>query len=216
MALRRGAPRHQPGRLCGAGSYRGCLRRPGLDPAQGFHRHADRSGFPCGPGPLYASNPSSGISSFTIERSSDQVHFTALATLSALPDSLRYQYIDPSPLAGAVFYRLIWIDQRGRTRLFALIALTRPESTLAYDFSGYTKSRHGSIVPGTLLQEQGDRDDPYLRCPGAITGITTSVQPLSISTTSLTLPVVKLAAGTYFLVAETKDHHQVKGFIKKP
>jgi hypothetical protein len=162
---------------------------------------------------IYASDQSSAISSFTIERSSDQVHFTALATLSASRDSLRYRYIDPSPLTGTVFYRLIWTDQRGRPSYSSLIALSRPETSLQF------LRLHPNPVLDQLFLELFSRSNEtvMIRIFDARGQLLVSYPfNLSIGTTSLTLPVEKLAAGTYFLVAETKDHRQVKGFIKKP
>lgn len=162
---------------------------------------------------LYSSDQASGISSFTIERSSDQVHYSSLATLGASPDAASYHYTDPSPFTGTVFYRLISTDQRGRPSYSSMVALTRPEDPLQF-----VRLHPNPVIDQLFLALFSRSNEAGMIRIFDARGQQLVSYPfnLSIGTTSLTLPVGMLAAGTYFLVAETKDHHQVKAFIKNP
>jgi Secretion system C-terminal sorting domain len=161
---------------------------------------------------LYVSGQSSGISSFTIEYSSDQVHFTALTTVEVSAGLTNYHYTDPAPFTGTVFYRLIWTDQQGNASYSSLIALTRPEDPLTF-----VRLYPNPVIDRLFIDLFSRSNEPGMIRIFNAQGQQLMAYPfnLSIGTTSLTLPVAKLAAGTYFLIAETKSHRQVKAFIRK-
>ncbi len=161
---------------------------------------------------LYASNQAADLASFTVERSDDQVHFNPIATLNASPDTTNYQYTDPTPFTGTVFYRLIWTDQQGRRSYSSIIALTRPADPFVFvrlhpnpvqnQLSIELFSRNNAAATIRIFNAQGQQ-------------LMTYPFTLHLGTTSLNLPVSGLAAGAYFLLAETKDRRQASSFLKK-
>jgi hypothetical protein len=162
---------------------------------------------------LYASDQTNNIRSFTPERSTDQVHFIPLTTVSAFRDTLRYNYTDPSPSSGTVFYRLSWTDKEGSSSYSSIIALTSPADP------GFAFLRLlPNPVSDHLFVELFSRNNAtgMIRIYNAQgQQITAAPLNLHIGTSSITIPVSHLSSGLYFLQAEANNRHQVTTFIKK-
>jgi hypothetical protein len=153
------------------------------------------------------------IRSFTPERSTDQVHFSPLTTLPAVPDSLNYGFTDPSVSSGTVFYRLSWTDKEGSTFYSSLIALTSPADPVFVFLR-----LHPNPVSDPLSVDMFSRNNEtgVLRIFNA-QGQELAASPLRlhIGTNSISLPVGYLSEGVYFLQAEAGDRRQSISFIKK-
>jgi hypothetical protein len=162
---------------------------------------------------LYSAQDAASIKSYTIERSVDQTHFNVVTTISGSPDTLAYQYTDDNPVSGTVFYRLRWLDNQGLIAYSRILSFTRPLNP-AIAFMQLQPNPASSQLSVTLFSTK--ETPANLRLYTAV-GQQLAAWPvdLHVGATSMVLPVSNLAAATYFLVVETQDARQVKGFIKK-
>ncbi|MHA4809776.1 T9SS type A sorting domain-containing protein [Flavitalea flava] len=161
---------------------------------------------------LYQSGITGDIRSYTIERSVDQVNFTALATLPDQPGVESFRYSDQTVLAGTVLYRLEWTDRQGSHFFSPIVALTRNDIVFlsvrlhpnpARDLLGVDMfSQCGTQAVLRICNVQGQL--LFSRSVSLHTGAN-----------SFTLPVQSLASGIYFLVIETKEWQQVVRFLKQ-
>jgi hypothetical protein len=62
---------------------------------------------------------------FIVERSSDGTHFSAIDTVAATnqANGSSYSYVDTNPFAGNNFYRLVQVDNDGKTTYFAVLKM---------------------------------------------------------------------------------------------
>src|SRR6185437_5523953 len=146
----------------------------------------------------------------SIERSVDQSHFTSLATVSASASSSTYTYTDPTDLPGTVFYRLVWVDAQGTTGYSSIIAISRPMS----DAVQWLSVQPNPVVDQVTLRFFCGREQQAgLRLFSAQGQLLRSYPvALHVGVTDMTLAVGGLAAGTYFLVLETRGGRMVRGF----
>jgi hypothetical protein len=166
-----------------------------------------------------------GITSFTIERSVDQNHFTTVATVSASgsgalagsvsgsTDSLTYQYIDPTDLPGTVFYRLVWLDGHGSMDYSPIVAISRPMDA---SVQWLTLQPNPAIdqLSMKFFSTSSERANLQLfSAQGQLLG--SYAIALHVGVTDITLPVSSLAAGTYFLVVGTNGGRMVRSFIRR-
>ena len=158
-------------------------------------------------------NASSGIASFTIERSVDQSHFISLATIDVSDSSLTYEYTDPTDLPGTVFYRLAWVDAQGLTGYSSIVAISRPLSNAV---QWLTVQPNPAVDQLTLRFFCAGQERAGLRLFSA-QGQLLGNYPVTLNggVTNMTLPVSQLAAGTYFLVLETASGRMVRSFIRR-
>lgn len=73
---------------------------------------------------------------YTIERSTDGIHFSRLTSLNAIGKSV-YQVIDGTPLVGKNFYRLKMTDKNGSTKYSSVKLVTFQGKTLRYTAYNY-------------------------------------------------------------------------------
>ncbi|HEV2483517.1 MAG TPA: T9SS type A sorting domain-containing protein [Puia sp.] len=184
-----------------------------LSPLNYFTGREENAGALLSWGVNSSSFSAAGITSFTIERSVDQVHFTLVSTVPASGSSSTYEYTDPTDLPGTVFYRLVWVDAQGVTGYSSIVAISRPMS---------------DAVQWLTLQPNPVVDRLTLRffCAGeeraglqlfSAQGQLLGNYPVTLNggVTDMTLPVGWLAAGTYFLVLETGSGRMVRSFIRR-
>lgn len=160
-----------------------------------------------------ASFAAAGIGFFTVERSVDQVHFTALATVTASDSSSTYAYTDPTALPGTVYYRLVWVDAQGTTGYSSIVAISRPMG----DAVQWLSLQPNPVVDQVMLRFFcGCEQQAGLRLFSA-QGQLLGSYPVALheGVTDMTLAVGGLAAGTYFLVLETRGGRMVRGFVRK-
>jgi len=162
---------------------------------------------------LNSPSAASTIQSFTVERSTDQLHFTDVSTITASVDSVTYRYTDNTTIGGTLFYRLVWLNNDGQPSYSQILAFDRPldPSIAMIRLEPNPVSDQLSVNLFSARQETAS-----LRLFAAQGQLLTS-NPISLQVgmTSVELPVSNLAAGTYFLVVETKERREVKPFIKK-
>jgi hypothetical protein len=162
---------------------------------------------------LNSPSAASTIQSFTVERSTDQLHFTEVTTITAFVDSVTYRYTDNTTIGGTLFYRLVWLNNDGKPSYSQILAFDRPldPSIAMIRLEPNPVSDQLSVNLFSARQETAS-----LRLFAAQGQLLTS-NPISLQVgmTSVELPVSDLAAGTYFLVVETKERREVKPFIKK-
>jgi hypothetical protein len=162
---------------------------------------------------LNSPSAASTIQSFTVERSTDQLHFTDVTTIAASVDSITYHYTDNAAIGGTLFYRLVWLNNDGQLSYSQILAFERPldPSIAMIRLEPNPVSDQLSVNLFSTRQETAS-----LRLFAA-QGQLLSSNPISLQVgmTSVVLPVSDLPAATYFLVVETKERREVKPFIKK-
>jgi hypothetical protein len=162
---------------------------------------------------LNTPSAASTIQSFTVERSTDQLHFTDLTTIIASVDSVTYHYTDNTTIGATLFYRLVWLNNDGQPSYSQILAFDRPldPSIAMIRLEPNPVSDQLSV---NLFSTR--RETASLRLFAAQGQLLTSNPiALQVGMTSVVLPVSDLSAGTYFLVVETKERREVKPFIKK-
>ena len=162
---------------------------------------------------LYTTDDAAGIVNFTVERSDDRVHFSAMTTIAAYLDSAGYHFTDASPIEGTVLYRLVWLNDRGLRSYSRVLAVSR-EQDPGFGFIRLRPNPVKDVLTAELFSRSGGT--AIVKIFDA-RGRQIASWPFSlhIGTTSLTLPVEALVPGTYFLVAEVMGRRQVRSFIKK-
>jgi len=158
-------------------------------------------------------NSSPAVSSFTIQRSVDQVHFTSLATVPDSSGVLTYQYSDPAEISGTVFYRLTWVDGQGATGYSSIVVINRPMS----DAVQWLTLQPNPVVDAVSVKFFSVAEEKaslrLFTAQGQLVGRFPFSLHAGIST--MTLPAGNLAAGTYFVVVETNGGRMVKSFIRR-
>lgn len=162
---------------------------------------------------LYTEEDAKTIHSFTLQRSVDQTHFNTLAIIATSVDSLTYQETDTAIISGTVFYRLVWLNDNGLPSYSRILSRFRPLDP-ALEWVRLQPNPAGEQLSVKLFST--GEETGFLRLYTAQGQLLASYPAsLHIGATSLILPLKDLPAATYFLVVETKDRHQVKGFIRK-
>lgn len=162
---------------------------------------------------LQAPAGSSGIVSFTLERSEDHIHFTTLAILAAPADSVNYRYIDPASLPGTVFYRLSWLNKQGLRAYSIIVSIYRPIAPGAGTIRIYPDPVIDQFSVSIFSTVNETASIRVFNAQGQQLGIYSLV--LHVGSNAINIPVSGLASGTYFLLTESKSRRQLKSFIKR-
>ena len=161
---------------------------------------------------LIAPAATSGITSFTLERSVDQSHFTTVAAVP-VSASLTYAYTDPAGLPGTVFYRLTWVDGQGVTGYSSIVAISRPMG----DAVQWVTLQPNPVIDELTLKffcaTEEKASLQFFTAQGQLLGSFPCALHAGIST--MTLPAGNLAAGTYFVVLETNGGRMVRSFVRR-
>jgi len=146
---------------------------------------------------------------FTLERSSDGISFTAIATLSANNTGSNYVYVDKQPLNGRNYYRLSQTDIDGTVTVFKTLQVSVDEMEALSVFPNPASSQLNIKLSG---KEQGIFTVAVIGLNGAI------VKSWSFSKGSQTLqqsvPVSELARGKYILQVSSKTFKKGVPFLK--
>jgi len=152
------------------------------------------------------------ITSFTIERSVDQAHFTSVATVAASGDSLTYRYSDPTDLPGTVLYRLVWVDAQGGTEYSSIIAISRPMSDSVQWLTLQPNPVVDELTTRFFCVSEEQASLQLFSAQGQL--LRNYGVALHAGVTTMTLPVSELAVGTYFLVLDTRGGRMARAFIR--
>jgi Secretion system C-terminal sorting domain len=162
---------------------------------------------------LNSPSAASTIQSFTIERSTDQSHFTDLTTIAASVDSITYRYTDNTAIGGTLFYRLVWLNNDGQPSYSQILAFDRPLDPSIAMISLEPNPVRDQLSVNLFSTRRETASLRLFAAQGQL--LTSNPISLQVGKTSVVLPVSDLSAGTYFLVVETKERREVKPFIKK-
>jgi S-formylglutathione hydrolase FrmB len=148
---------------------------------------------------------------FIVQRSSDGTTFVNIDTTAAANAPHSYAYVDPSPLTGASYYRLLQVSTDGRTSY---------SDTMNVTFSGDTQ-------PSLHLKPNPSSGLVYLEMTNADLGkLEVSIADASGRTLrnwsfdkqaaywSQAINTASLPAGTYFLVVKGPKTRSVRTFLK--
>jgi hypothetical protein len=149
---------------------------------------------------------------FEVERSSDGAHFATIGEVPGAGNSsipLHYQWIDPSPGQGLIYYRLLQLDLDGHSTYSNVVTIDR---TAASNNSALTIFPNPATVQLFIRNPAGlaIREIQLYNAAG------NQVATYSILTTaaSVEIPMASLATGLYVLKITTTDRITVTKFLK--
>ncbi len=145
---------------------------------------------------------------FVIERSSNGQYFTPLASVTALNISgnNNYNYNDASPLDGVSYYRLKMIDKDGTFTYSKIVVINKQ---LTAKFMAYPNP----VISTLNIVYPKASNNAVLKVVSA-NGSIVVLKQLGIGTTQTVINFNELAAGSYLLMYDDNDTHQVTQFVK--
>jgi len=151
---------------------------------------------------------------FVIQRSTDISHFDSVATVGALQDLTVYSYTDgEAPAAEALAYRLAWKSAGGGwsySRIVVVPGRPGPDGGSMRVFPNPATDQVTVAVNSTAA------GGASLTIANAL-GQSLFVIPVTLHSgvNTITLPVDRLATGTYFLILKYNERKMVRAFLKK-
>ncbi len=150
---------------------------------------------------------------FAIERSSDGIHFTQIGRLAAAGNSSiqrSYQFIDPSPLKGINYYRLLIVDIDNSIKY----SLVRNVKNLGLsNFTIYPNPVKAKLLIDIDI-EKADRGEIIIT---DINGknVYRSQVDLQPGINTIPVDVTRFAKGTYFMKLQVTDNSFMRKFNKQ-
>lgn len=152
-------------------------------------------------------------SHFEIERSTDGNNYTTIGQVAAAgnsSDKLNYTFTDTRPAAGTNFYRLRMVDLDA-TATYSRIVVVRNENMQHIEiFPVPAKDVLQVQIPAS---QNGQATVTITDMAGKI--MQTRTQALSTGTNAVSLPVLSLPAGMYWLTVANNESRQVLSFVKQ-
>jgi hypothetical protein len=160
---------------------------------------------------------------FVVERSADSIQFSAIDTISAIPGLLTgdpYSDLDPSPLPGPDYYRVLQVHLDGTA------SVSPVRKVIAGQGSGVTPT--GPEAPGLWLSPNPATATLYVTIGGSVSE-SLELRLVDVSGNILRewlfqktahnwiqqVDIGDLVAGTYFIQAIGGNWHSAQAFIKR-
>lgn len=153
-------------------------------------------------------------SRFEVERSTDGTHFTYLGRVSAAgnsTDKKNYTFMDANPATGINFYRLNMVDNDAAHSFSRIIAVRNANSTT--DLQLFPNPARAVLQ----VQLPSAQKEMIKLCITDASGKLLHQQSIQLQegNNTISLPVVQLAKGMYYLSVENSNGKQSTSFLKQ-
>jgi len=148
--------------------------------------------------------------SFSIERSANGHQFAAIGSVPANNTAFKnnYTFPDAQPLTGTAFYRLKMIDIDGKFTYSSTVSVKRTENSAVLLVT--------PIPAKDILYVQAKGSEQTTIQIADVNGRILQQQKISLNgTTSFSVNIQSLPAGSYYLILKGRTTNQVQQFLKK-
>jgi hypothetical protein len=155
-----------------------------------------------------------GIRNFAVQRSTDAVHFAAIASLPVSRDSGLYRYTDGAANTGsALYYRLMWQHNDGSWSYSRIVAVNTGPAPADFSFRLQPNPVTSYLILTVFSAGEGNATATIASAQGQF--IRSFQVFLHNGTNSIPVEVRMLAAATYFLILDKEGRRVVKPFVKR-